>query len=116
MSTRRSLFPHWLSAGRGPITRARCTRPMEPNVKNCRGAEGGLGRREVDARARARVTLAQGAVAAGVLAVLFALFTWLSTLDFSPAMVAASAATAFTTPVSPICSAPTWIPTGGSSG
>ena len=72
---------------------------MEPNDKNCRGAEGGLGRREVDARARARATLAQGAVAAGVLAVLFALCTWLSTLDFSPAMVAASAATAFTTPV-----------------
>lgn len=72
---------------------------MEPNVKNSAGAEGGLGRRELDARARARATLAQGTVAAGVLAVLFALFTWLSTVDFSPAMVAAGAATACTTPV-----------------
>ena len=72
---------------------------MQPNVKNCRGAEGGLGRRELDARARTRATLAQGAVAAGVLAVMFALFAWISTMDFSPAMVAASAATACTTPV-----------------
>jgi hypothetical protein len=72
---------------------------MEPNVKNSPGAEGGLGRREVDARARARATLAQGAIAAGILAVPLALFTWFSALDFSPAMVAASAATACTTPV-----------------
>ena len=70
---------------------------MEPT--NSRGATVGLGRRELDARARARATLAQGAVAAGIVAVLFALLTWMTALDFSPAMVAVSAATACTTPV-----------------
>ena len=68
-------------------------------LKISRGAEAELGRRELDARARARATLAQGAVAAGVVAVLFALLTWLTALDFSPVMVAVSAATACTTPV-----------------
>ena len=68
-------------------------------LKISRRGEAGLGRRELDARARARATLAQGAVAAGIVAVLFALLTWMTALDFSPAMVAVSAATACTTPV-----------------
>jgi len=68
-------------------------------LKISRGTEEGLGRRELDARARARATLGQGAVAAGLIAVLFALLTWVTALDFNPAMVAVSAATACTTPV-----------------
>lgn len=70
---------------------------MESRIS--RGAEVGLGRRELDARARTRATLAQGAVAAGVVAVLFVLITWATALDFSPAVVVVSAATACTTPV-----------------
>lgn len=72
---------------------------MEVNVKNSRRPEGWLGRRELDARARARATLAQGVVAVGVVVVLVALITWITPGDFSPAVVLASAATACTTAV-----------------
>jgi hypothetical protein len=71
---------------------------METTVQNDRGAVGEIGRRETDARARSRATLAQGAVAAGILAALFSVMTATTALEFSPAVVAALAATAGTTP------------------
>lgn len=71
---------------------------MEITVQNDRDAVGGIGRLETDTRARSRATLAQGAVAAGILAALFDVITATTALEFSPTVLSALAATASTTP------------------